>query len=60
MKKKERIAGNSGKKFKEVIVEMYPELFTGLEQKEPEHHIKLNDNAPPILNPIGLHEKLKK
>ena len=56
----ERIAGNSGKKFKEVIVEMYPELFTGLEQKKPEHHIKLNDNAPPILNPIGLHEKLKK
>ena len=44
---------------------MYPKLFKGLGRLEPEHHIKLNDNASPIVHPlrkipIGLREKLKK
>ena len=44
---------------------MYAELFKGLGKMEPEHHIKLNDNASPIVHPpmkvpIGLHEKAKK
>lgn len=60
-----RIAGKSGKKLKNEIVEMYPELFKGLGGVEPEHHIKLNGNASPVIHPpmkisIGLHGKLKK
>ena len=65
MKKVARITGKSGKKLKEEIVKMYPELFKGLGRTKPEHHIKLNDNNSPIVPPprkilIGLHEKLKK
>ena len=42
---------------------MYPELFKGLGRME--HHIKLNDNASPIVHPprkipIGLCKKLNK
>ena len=65
MKKGARIARTSRKKLKEVIVEMYPDLFKGLGRMEPEHHIKLNDNTVPIVHPprkipIGLCENLKK
>ena len=64
-KKVVRIAGKTGKKLKEVIVEMYPKLFNGLGRMEPEHHIKLNDEVspkvhPPRKIPMGLREKLKK
>ena len=41
MKKVPRLAGKSGKKLKEEIVEMYPALFKGLGRMEPEHQIKL-------------------
>ena len=65
MKKVARIARKTGKKLKEEIAEMYPELFKDLGRMEPEHHIKLNDNASPIAHPprkipIGICEKLKK
>ena len=59
MKKVTKIAGKSGKKLKEVIAEMHPELLKGLGRMEPETHIRLNGNASPILHPprkipIGL------
>ena len=65
IKKVARIAGKSGKELKEEVVEMYPELFKGSGRMEPEHQIKLNDNASPIVHaprkiPIGLPGKLKK
>ena len=41
MKKVPRLAGKSGKKLKEEIVEIYPALFKGLGRMEPEHQIKL-------------------
>ena len=64
MEKVARIAGKSGKKLKEEIAEKHQEFFKGLGRMEPEHHIKLNDNASPIVHPsrkipIGLGEKLK-
>ena len=42
---------------------VYPVLFKGLGQIEPEHHIELNDSALSIVYPPrkihDLHEKLK-
>ena len=51
MKKTARLTGKSGKKLREVIVEIYSKLFKGLESMIPELHIKLNDNTSPIVLP---------
>ena len=63
-KKVEMIAGKSGKEQKQTIIKMYPNLFKGLGNMEPEHHIKLNEDIspnvhPPRKIPASLREKIK-
>ena len=57
-----RIKGKNGKELKETIVQMYPTLFKGLGIMEPEHHMKLNVNATPVVHPprkitMGLRDQ---
>ena len=50
-KKVEMIAGKSGKKLKQTIIKMYPNLLKGPGKMESEHHIKLKGDILPKMHP---------
>ena len=64
-KKVEMIAGKSGKKLKQTIIKMYPNLLKGPGKMESEHHIKLKRDILPKMHPprkirASLQEKSQK
>ena len=60
-----RISNKSGDELRQEILEMYPDVFSGLGRLEPAYHIELDPNSKPVIHPprkipASLREKLKK
>ena len=50
---------------KQEILNLYPEVFTGLGRLEPPYHMQLEENSTPVIHeprkiPVSLRNKLKK
>ena len=63
--KLQKISSVSGNEVQQKVLEMYPEVFTGLGKLSPEHHISLREDAEPVIHPprkipVTLRNKLKK
>ena len=61
----ERIKDKYGEELKEEIQRMYPKVFSGLGKLEPAHHMEIETDAKPVVNPsrkipAALREKVKK
>ena len=59
------IKGHNSKALKKKIEEMYPEIFNRLGKLTEEHHIRIKENATPVIHfprkiPVALQDILKK